>query len=391
MRWLEGNEDKNDDKDEPNAEALARLRKGFDLAADRTDELAVRRVWGRLQEMPMWQPRRFRPLVISGGLTLAAGAAAGFLAMSLQVPEIAPAQITAAPVAPVEVDTRVPMLLGPATLQTGVQEAKKVRLKGGAVVAVSPRSRLEVDAGQRPRVKNGRVGLQVPRQPPGEQFTVEAGPYMIVVVGTKFDVSSDDRQVEVDVEEGVVEVWRDGNMVRLTAGESWQGLVETNVDAGQAAPVVPKRTVVRPAISPQQMASERFDEAKRALASGDTLGGLTILRELSEGKGATAENSSYELGLVLRDRLDQPREAVAAWKRYRERFPNGLLRAETDLSVIETELTSGNQRAALVEAESFLGRHAQNERRSEVLELVKRLRSLDPGPAGPKHAPATAL
>jgi ferric-dicitrate binding protein FerR (iron transport regulator) len=378
-------------EDETDDEALARLRKGFDLGADRTDELAVRRVWGRLQDMPMWLPRRRRPLIVSGGLTLAAGAAAGFLAMSLRVPEIAPAQITVAVPAPVEIDTRVPMLLGPATLQTGVQEAKRVRLKGGAVLAVSPRSRLEVDAGQRPRVESGRVALEVPRQPPGEQFTVEAGPYMIVVVGTKFDVSSDDRQVDVDVKEGVVEVWRDGNMVRLTAGDSWQGLVETEIaDAGSTAHA-PKRPLVRPAMTWQQAASERFDEAKRALASGDTLGGLTILRELSEGKGATAENSSYELGLVLRDRLDQPREAVSAWKRYRERFPSGLLRAETDLSVIETELTSGNKRAALVEAEAFLGRHAQNERRGEVLELVKRLRSLDSGSPETKHAPATAL
>ncbi|HEY0708149.1 MAG TPA: FecR family protein, partial [Polyangia bacterium] len=205
MTWLENNE-----TNETNDEVLARLRKGFDLSADRTDELALRRVWGRLQDLPFVPRRRLRPLVLSGGLTLAAGAAAGFLAMSLRVPEIAPAQIVIAPEAPVQVDTRVPMLLGPATLQTGTKEAKRVRLKGGAMLAVSPRSRLEVDAGQRPRVTSGRVGLEVPRQPPGEQFTVEAGPYMIVVVGTKFDVSSDDRQIDVAVKEGVVEVWRDG-------------------------------------------------------------------------------------------------------------------------------------------------------------------------------------
>jgi ferric-dicitrate binding protein FerR (iron transport regulator) len=385
VRWLENN----DETDETSDEALARLRKGFDLSADRTDELALRRVWGRLQEIPMGQSRRLRPLVVSGGLTLAAGAAAGFLVMSLRVPEIAPAQIVLAPESPVEVDTRVPVLLGPATLQTGTQEAKRVRLKGGAMLAVSPRSRLEVDAGQRPRVTNGRVGLEVPRQPPGEQFTVEAGPYMIVVVGTKFDVSSDDRQVDVAVKEGVVEVWRDGHMVRLTAGETWQGLVDSEVDAAPASQA-PRRAVraVAPAMTAQQIASERFDEAKRALASGDTSGGLTILRELAEGKGATAENSSYEVGLVLRDRLDQPREAVRAWKRYRERFPNGLLRAETDLSVIETELTAGNKRAALTEAEAFLSQHSQNERRDEVRELVKRLRALDPAPhSAPTAAP----
>ncbi|HEY0709652.1 MAG TPA: hypothetical protein VGG33_22765, partial [Polyangia bacterium] len=189
-------------------------------------------------------------------------------------------------------------------------------------------------------------------------------------------------------------VWRDGQMVRLTAGESWQGLVDADVDAAPAVQA-PKRAMVRavaPVMTAQQIAIERFDEAKRALASGDTSGGLTILRELSEGRGATAENSSYEVGLVLRDRLDQPREAVAAWKRYRERFPNGLLRAETDLSLIETELAAGNKRAALIEAEAFLSRHSQNERRDEVHELVKRLRSIDSvsSGAGSQHAPTAA-
>ena len=42
MRWLEN----------PRDEAERKLRVGLDLAAGRTDELALRRVWGRLVDLP---------------------------------------------------------------------------------------------------------------------------------------------------------------------------------------------------------------------------------------------------------------------------------------------------------------------------------------------------
>ena len=59
-----------------------------------------------------------------------------------------------------------------------------------------------VDAGQRPVLRRGRARLDVPKQPPGETFSVAAGPYVVVVVGTKFSLGVSPRQVEVDVREG---------------------------------------------------------------------------------------------------------------------------------------------------------------------------------------------
>jgi outer membrane protein assembly factor BamD (BamD/ComL family) len=76
----------------------------------------------------------------------------------------------------------------------------------------------------------------------------------------------------------------------------------------------------------------------------------------------------------LRDRLHRPREAVSAWNRYRSRFPRGLLRAEADLSVIETLASMDERVAALAEAEAFLARHPASERRAEVERLAGRLR-----------------
>jgi ferric-dicitrate binding protein FerR (iron transport regulator) len=267
----------------------------------------------------------------------------------------------------------VPVLLGPATLHTGASEVKRVRLKGGAIIGVAAETTLNVDAGQRPSIARGRIDLEVPHQPPGEQFTVEAGPYMIVVVGTKFGVALGSRQVEVSVTEGVVEVWRDGKVVRLTAGRSFQGPLAPTSMLRSAARLTQRKRPPRVALAPTRHPSDKFDQAKLALATGDAVAGLDILRELALGTGPIAENSGYEVGVVLRDRLDQPREAIAAWKAYRERFPRGLLRAEADLSIVETHLELGERQPARAEAEAFMRRYPRSERRSELAALVRRL------------------
>ena len=353
---------------------LRRLRTGLDLAADRTDELALRRVWGRVVDLPLSPPRRRGPMLLGGLCLVAAGLAATGFALSLRIAEVSPpvARVVTTPPPPeMAYEDPVPVLLGPATLQTGAAEFKRVRLKGGALISVAAQSTLTVDAGQRPSLARGHINLEVPRQPPGEQFTVEAGPYMIVVVGTKFDVGKSARQVNVSVTEGIVEVWRDGKMVRLKAGHSWRGPLQ-GTTARQAK--LRERSKLASVSRPfTQHPGDRFEQAKLALATGDAAGGLVILRELATGNGPIAENSGYEIGLVLRDRLHFPREAIEAWKQYRQRFPRGLLRAEADLSVVETELELGAHEAARAEAEAFLRRHPRSERRREVEALVQRL------------------
>jgi outer membrane protein assembly factor BamD (BamD/ComL family) len=56
-----------------------------------------------------------------------------------------------------------------------------------------------------------------------------------------------------------------------------------------------------------------------------------------------------------------------------------LLRAETDLSILETLARVGDKAAALSEVESFLARYPNSERRDEVTKLAARLR----GATGP--------
>ena len=101
---------------------------------------------------------------------------------------------------------------------------------------------------------------------------------------------------------------------------------------------------------------------------------LRMLTQSAKGVGPAAENAAYEMGRVLRDGLRRPRAGVTAWVSYRTRFPNGLLRAEADLSIVETLAKLGDKAAALSEAEAFLRHYTNSERRDEVARLAERLR-----------------
>jgi ferric-dicitrate binding protein FerR (iron transport regulator) len=375
VRWLEESQD----------EAERWLREGLDLKARRTDELALRRIWTRVAEIDLPGvpgPRQgtarqgvVRALYLIAGMAMAGGlaVAVAILWPALRVEELPVPMATAptlAPPAPPPVFGETDqVLVGPTTVRTGPREARTVRLKGGARVDMDAQTTLAVDAGQRPQLQRGRLRLHVPRQPSGETFTVAAGPYVIVVVGTAFEVGMNMGRVAVDVREGVVEVWRDGHMVRLPAGHSWRGPVREPPRVRRTASLAAPPPVALP-----PHPADRFLQAKDALAAGDTAGALEILEQLAGGTGPTAENSSYEIGRVLRYHRREPRAALSAWARYRERFPNGLLRAEADVSTIETLLALGDGRKAMAEAEGFLARHPNSERRPEMARVLARLR-----------------
>jgi hypothetical protein len=377
VRWLES----------PRDEGERLLRAGLDAAQGRNDELALRRVWGRLADLPPPFRRGSRWGYLLAGMAVAGGAAAvvALLWPFLRVQELpprgalAPIQAPAAPELPAEAEV---VLLGPTTVTTGVHEARTVRLKGGARVHLRAQTTLAVDAGQRPALQRGQVHMEVPHQARGDTFTVAAGPYVIVVVGTTFDVGVDRGHVEVDVREGVVEVWRDGEMVRLHAGHSWRG--PTQAAGARPAPARRRLASVAPRSAPPSVPlpphpADRFAAAKEALAAGDTAGALQILRELAAGTGPTAENSSYTIGLVMRDRKRQPRAALDIWSRYRERFPRGLLRVEADVSIIETLLELGERRLARSEAEAFLRNHPYSERRDEITRIAEATKRQEEG------------
>jgi transmembrane sensor len=384
MKWLEHN--KADDTERWLGETLK-------AAQQRTgDEVARRRVWARIEGLPSGEDlpvRRARSLALpalTGALV-----AVGVVAVLWMVPATRPTHspVAAKRVAPAVASTSQPVSLAPQVasqvppatpVRTGRGEKARVALVGGAGVELDANSVLSWDAERRPSVERGQARFEVPHQAPGTRFAVSAGPYVISVVGTKFHVGVGDDRVSVEVEQGVVEVWRGARSVRLVEGDSWAGPIR-----GLASPALERRPslgtslrrtslVDSPARAENGPASVELTEARMALSEGRPEDGLVMLTHCSKGVGPAAENAAYEMGRVLRDGLHRPRAALAAWVTYRTRFPNGLLRAEADLSILETLAKVGDKAAALSEAEAFLARYPNSERRDEVAKLAARVR-----------------
>ena len=358
------------------------------------DEVARRRVWARVEGLPAGQDRplrRARALALPAltGALVAIGVVAILRMVPATRPTHAPVVSKRAPSATASVSqprTDAARVVSPgasaAPVRTGRGEKARVALVGGVGVELDADSVLSWDAERRPLVERGQARFQVPHQAPGTRFAVSAGPYVITVVGTKFHVGVGDDRVSVDVDEGVVEVWRGARSVRLVEGDSWAGPMR-----GLAPPAVEHRPSLAGAFSRRTSsladspapvengpASMELTDARSAIREGRPEDALAMLSHCAKGGGPAAENAAYEMGRVLRDGLHRPRAAVAAWGAYRTRFPNGLLRAEVDLSILETLAKLGDKAAALTEAEAFLARYPNSERRDEVAKLAARVR-----------------
>jgi transmembrane sensor len=392
MKWLE----------EPHNEAERLLREGLDQAAKRTgDEITHRRVWAKVSEaLEAPQPRSFGRFIFAGAaavLLVAAGVVAyphvreltrgtvsqpGPLSKSTTGVPTKPEGTSGAaegpmagakPQAALIESERVPGNV----VRTRTGERARVALGGGAEAELAEDSAITWDDQHRPSVEKGSARLSVPHQPPGWRFSVTAGPYVVTVVGTKFEVHVAMNTVSVEVTEGVVEVGRGSNSTRLVAGDSWHGPLYPEEEHAPPAAQERPQAMPTPAAKSSIATPRGLQDAQTALQAGDTNKAVEILSRAALGSGPAAENAAYELGRITRYNLNRPRQAVALWDKYRTRFPAGLLRTETDLSIVETLSQMGDVRAALAEADAFLTRHPTSERRLEVLRLAERLRAAE--------------
>jgi hypothetical protein len=367
------------------------------------DEVTLRRMWARVavlepeiatsasegepisaadevRELALRPSRARRWFWFAGGVCTTAALAAALV--TWLGPRRAPVVATRA--APV-IETRVvPAAEG--TVRTGSGERLNLRLVGGAEARLESSSVMRVDRTGRPTVDGGEVAFSVPRQPTGHSYVVLAGPYRVVVLGTKFRLRQDDaHRVFVDVQEGVVEVWDRARVARLAPGETWASpappqpapLFGPPASLAAIAPPAPahKRTVAvatpgKGAVLEGETTDDATARAQAALAAGDASHALGIYRALAHRLGPAAENAAYEVGKILRDRLGQPAGAVSAWRRYRAEHPNGVLRVETDVSIIETLVHAGDTSGALVEANEFVRNHPDSERRAEIARVA---------------------
>jgi ferric-dicitrate binding protein FerR (iron transport regulator) len=392
MKWLES----------PRNEAERRLREGLDQATERTgDEITHRRVWAKIAETTEGLPARsYGRLALASVVVMLLcatgvlsyrylrGESPASLAMVRTNPAVPPnAETTAREgTASVPVDQVAVSEAERAPghrVRTGAGERARVALGGGAEAELDENSAITWDSQHRPSVEGGSARLSVPHQPPGWRFSVTAGPYVVTVVGTKFEVRVAGHSVGVEVTEGIVEVWHGSHSTRLVAGDSWHGPLNLDESTPAQPSVAPEarsdkgRAVIVPATAhgkPALQASQSLLDARAAVQAGNASKAVEILSHTAQGSGPAAENAAYELAWIARYNLNRPRQAVALWEKYRTRFPSGLLRAEADLSIVETLSHVGDVRGALSEAESFISRYPDSERRPEVQRLAERLR-----------------
>jgi hypothetical protein len=383
-------------------EVSAELRRALDEASLRgPDDMTLRRGWSAVAA-PMEPTRTRRGFWFAGGVaTTASLVLAGSLWLWPHATEVAwsgHAKIVAR------------------TESAAAPGARRLTLEGGVEAVLGRSSVMRLEDGA-PRVEGGEVRFSVPHRQPGHPFVVRAEGYRVVVVGTRFGINVDGKTegakaVGVDVDEGIVEVWdaaTQRRLARLTPGESWQSPdVAAEAPAGPAAaepapapsapapsisaPPAPPRTLrhagkhaaralalasagetataAERGTSPAEAPTAESTAARAALASGDAPRALQLYRALAQGTGPSAENAGYEVGKVLNEKLGQPVNAVAAWRHYRAAHPDGILRAEADVSIIETLARTGDTDEALSEANDFLRRHPDSERRAEIARLA---------------------
>ena len=387
MKWLET----------PRDESERLLREGLDQATQRLgDEITHRRVWAKVAEgIEQPQPRVWgRYAFASAALVLlvgvgvvglpkllrshgARGTSAAVATKSAAPPAVAreTAGTKVAAATPVDQTALLESERVPGhVVRTRAGEHARVALGGGAEAEMAENSAITWDNQHRPSIEQGSAQLSVPHQPPGWRFSVTAGPYVVTVVGTRFEVHIAANTVAVEVNEGVVEVWRGSRSTRLVAGDSWNGPLYPD----EAPPPAEKpQSIAPPPVKAAGPTYRGLQAAEAALQAGDTGKAIELLTRTAAGRGPAAENAAYELGRIARYNLNRPRQAVALWDKYRTRFPSGLLRTEADLSIVDTLSNLGDGRAALAEADAFLARHPGSERRFEVQKLAERLRAAE--------------
>ena len=222
-------------------------------------------------------------------------------------------------------------------------------IAGEASLELGPGSaaRAELSPGGAPLLAlvRGRIALAVVPKPRPAPFRITAGHYEFTVLGTRFTVQRASEHVGLVVSEGRVAVSRAGRRLRIVAaGGTWS--------SGPMAPPA------EPASAPPECAAPASERPGPAA--------LPCLRAQAAGAGLRAQIALFHIGRINQEDLGEPAGALATFEELRRRFPDGLLRAESDLSIVELLAAAGRSSEALEESAALLARGSSPERAAEL-------------------------
>lgn len=328
-------------------------------------EPRLERQWQKVRERVKTPARSFKWLwATSGGLALAAAAL-----LALWVFQDDLAGHDAAPVA-----------FDGAALESGADEVQ-VELRDGTEIVLDPSSRIEL-ARQEPEdvrldVRRGRARFDVPHVD-GRSFVVRSHGVEVIVVGTRFSVGLDaERRVVVAVEEGTVEVRREGEEPRrVTTGEELRVATASEpraeADVPEPAPeaVEPEPEVVetpRPARTRPDPSElwERATEARRAGQARQAADAYATFLRVAP-RDSQAALAAFELARLRMDPLDDPRGAIAPLRRALSMAPRAPWAEDAAARLVDATHRAGRPAECRAARERYLARYPSGVHRARV-------------------------
>jgi TolA-binding protein len=196
-------------------------------------------------------------------------------------------------------------------------------------------------------LEDGGVTFLVRAQAPEERFLVKTADAEVEVRGTVFRVEAKATRIRaVLVSEGKVLVRFAGETTFVEGGESWRPPPEPPQDEAASETASPPATTVPPPPHPAAVktlpraaatkpetegATKDFVDGVHMIERGDYGAAADRLEAFSAAhpKDSSAEDAAF-LAILALQRAGRLSEAVAAAKRYLDRYPQGYRRAEAE-------------------------------------------------------------
>ncbi len=236
-------------------------------------------------------------------------------------------------------------------------------LADGSRVEIAARARLRVgvlEANHTELVlEQGRATFDVTHAE-GRRFVVHAGPFDIVDIGTRFEVSVDqDGGVAVSVDRGRVQLQRRDSSEPprfLGAGERWTNVaadhaaLETPTTTAETTPSSSANVETPPTQNPATSASttptakDIFESAERARREGHSRKAASQLDNLRRHyrSDPRAGLASFELGRLRLDELSDPEGAATAFQDAIVLAPNAPFREDAEARLVDAYAASAD-------------------------------------------------